>query len=136
EPAPPESLGGIAPEDAAHLTFKLHPSYGYLASPFPIDDIWRANCSGADIEASIDLAGGGVRLEVSRENKEVVFRKLDEPAFAFRQALCKAFSLDRAIELALAIDPQFSAVDALMGLFAQGAVAGVTLSVSLERTSC
>ncbi len=123
-----ECLAGIAPENALRLTFEISPSCGYLASPFPIDAIWRANRSSSDSDAAIDLSTGRVHLEVSREGGEVVFRKLDEPVFAFRQALCGGSSLGEALELALGLDPQFSAADALVALFSQGAVAAVTLS--------
>lgn len=136
ELASTESLAGIASEDAARLVFSLHPSYGYLASPFPVDAIWRANRSCADGEAAIDLAAGSVRLEVSRDGEDVVFRKLDEPIFAFRQALGGGSSLGDALKRALGIDPEFSATEALMALFSQGAIVAVTLSShAVERAS-
>src|SRR6267378_1782760 len=61
EPAAPECLAGIAPNDAARLSFRLHPSYSYLASRWPIARIWRANRSDSSSETTIDLASGGVR---------------------------------------------------------------------------
>jgi len=130
EPASPECLAGIAPDDAVRLIFRLHPSYFYLASPWPIARIWRANRADARGEATIDLASGGVRLEVSRQGGDVVFRELDEPAFAFRQALAAGSPLGEALERALAIDSDFPAADALTALFAEGAVTAASLSSS------
>jgi hypothetical protein len=136
EPASPECLGAIAPDDAARLSFRLHPSYSYLASRWPIARIWRANRADSSGEGTIDLASGGVRLEVSRQGGDVVFRALDEADFAFRQALAAGSSLGEALERALAIDSNFPAPDALTALFAEGAVAAVTLSSSgTEPTS-
>jgi hypothetical protein len=132
-PASLEALASIAPDDAARLLFRLHPSYHYLASPFPIDAIWRANRSCAGGDAAIDLDAGGVRLEVSREGGDVVFRKLDEPVFAFRQALAGGALLGEALERTLSIDPEFSATEPLMTLFAEGAVATVTLPALTEH---
>ncbi len=128
--ASPESLAAIAPDDAARLSFRLHPSYFYLASPWPIERIWRANRADACGEAVIDLASGGARLEVSRQGGDVVFRALDEADFAFRQALAAGSPLGEALGRALAIDSNFSAADALTALFAEGAVTAVTLSSS------
>jgi hypothetical protein len=128
--ASPESLAGTAPQDAARLIFQLHPSYGYLASRFPVDSIWRANRPEACGEAAIDLDSGGACLEVSRQGGDVVFRKLDEANFAFRQALVAGSSLGDALARALAIKADLAASDALMALFAEGAVTSVALSPS------
>jgi hypothetical protein len=58
EPASVDALAQVAPEDAERLMFRLDPSLGYLASPFPVDAIWRANRSCDSDDAAIDLAGG------------------------------------------------------------------------------
>jgi hypothetical protein len=133
EPAALDSLSHVAPEDAERLIFGLDPSIGYLASPFPIDAIWRANRSCDSGDVVIDLASGSVRLEISRRDGDVVFRKLDDPTFAFRQALATGAPLGSALERALTVDPEFSAADALGGLFAAGAIATLTTFSPMEH---
>jgi hypothetical protein len=132
EAASVDALAQVAPEGAERLMFRLNPSLGYLASPFPVDAIWRANRSCDSGDAVIDLASGGVRLEVSRRDGDVVFRTLDEAAFAFRQALATDAPLGAALTRAFAIDPEFSASDALGALFAEGAIVAVTLPPLME----
>jgi hypothetical protein len=127
EPASVDALAQVSPENAERLMFRLDPSLGYLASPFPVDTIWRVNRSCDSGDTAIDLASGGVRLEVSRRDRDVVFRKLGEAAFAFRQAFATDATLGEALRRTLAIDPEFSASDALGALFAEGAIAAVTL---------
>ncbi len=127
-----ESLSNVAPEDAAELILKLHPSYFYLSSPFPIDAIWRANRSCDAHDADIDLASGGVRVEVSRHGADVVFCALDEATFAFRCALAEGACLSSALERALAAEPQFLSAAALAALFEEGAITAVTLPRSME----
>ena len=124
----PEAMAAFAPEEARRLTFRLHPSYGYLASPFPVDAIWRANRTCVDDNAAIDLDAGGVHIEVSRQGGDVVFRKAVAAEFAFRNTLARGETLGVALTAAFAASPEFLAADALGALFAEGAVAAVTLS--------
>ena len=42
-PLDPAELGGLAPHNVAQLTFQFDPSVTLLDSPWPIDQIWRAN---------------------------------------------------------------------------------------------
>jgi hypothetical protein len=127
--APPlnaAALAGFAPEATPLLRLTLHPAQGLLASPFPIDRIWRANRRGAALdEAPIDLAAGGVRLEVNRAGGEAVMRALDAAGFAFRQALRLGGTLEAAATAALAQNPAFDLAGALGELFREGAVIGV-----------
>ena len=125
-----DCLAAVESQDAIHLVFTLHPSYGYLSSRWPVDRIWRANQPGARGDAVIDLASGGVHLEVSRQNGDVVFRALDQATFAFRQALAKHASLGEVIEQTFAMEPDFAVGDALAALFDEGAVTEVILSPS------
>ena len=131
-----DCLAGMAPQDAVRLAFTLHPSYGYLSSRWPVDRIWRANQPGACSEAVIDLASGGVHLEVCRRGGDVVFRALDDSTFAFRQALAMGACFGEAIERVLAREPDFAVGAALAALFAEEAVSAVTLaSPTMELAS-
>lgn len=126
-PADPGWLDMVPPEATPRLLLQLHPSCGFLASPWPIDRIWRANRPSATAEETIDLDdihldAGGVRLEVSRQAGDVVYRLLDEPSFAFREALGKGASLQEAAEASLAADADFDIAEAFATLFREGVV--------------
>lgn len=131
------ALAGVAPEATPLLRLTLHPALGLLASPFPIDRIWRANRRDAPLdEPPIDLAAGGVRLDVHRAGAEVVMRALDAPGFAFRETLRQDGTLEAAATAALTQDPAFDLAGALGALFRDGVVIGVTgPSESCEATS-
>ncbi len=128
ESASPDCFARADSQDAALLAFTLHPSYGYLSSRWPVDRIWRANQPGACADAVIDLASGGVHLEVSRQNGDVVFRALDQATFTFRRTLARRASLGEAIEQAFAIEPDFAVGTAFAALFDEGAVTEITPS--------
>jgi hypothetical protein len=81
---------------------RLHPSVTLLASPWPVDAIWRANQDGGD--GAVDLDGGGVRLGVWRRTDDVVLRALSPAAFAFRRGLAAGGGLAAAAEAALSVD--------------------------------
>ena len=81
----------------------LHPSVTLLASPWPIDAIWRANQPGAE-DVEVDLGAGGVQLQIWRDGGDVVFRALSRLAFAFRAALASTGMLEAAADAALATD--------------------------------
>ncbi|HKW52962.1 MAG TPA: DNA-binding domain-containing protein, partial [Stellaceae bacterium] len=82
-PLVPSALAGVAAADTPRLVFRLAPSLAFLASPWPVDRIWRLNRPGADGDA-IDLDEGGVRLEIDRRGSDVVLRALDAAPFALR----------------------------------------------------
>jgi hypothetical protein len=121
-------LAPIPPEDTPRLVLRLHPALGYVASPWPIDRIWRANRRGADGGEIIDLAAGGVRLEVGRSGEDVMLRALDPASFAFRDALAGGARLEQAAMLALAAEPCFDLAGALSELFRDGAVVHVAVA--------
>jgi hypothetical protein len=125
----PAALHGMTPEQAARLGFRLHPSYRYLTSPWPVDRIWLANQQDASDEA-VDLDSGGACLEVSRREGAVAFRTLNEAEFVFRRALSEGSSLGEALEHALAVASDFAAGDTLAALFRESAVVAVTRSTS------
>lgn len=128
EPLAAAALAAIAPGDAPRLVLWLHPAWGFLASPFPVDRIWRANRQDVADMPAIDLAAGGARLEVSRHGSDVLMRPLDAASFAFRQALAQGRALEAAAAAALAQAPDFDLARGLGDLFRDGAVVAVELS--------
>jgi hypothetical protein len=122
----PQALEDIAAEATQHLSFRLAPSLGLIASPWPIDRIWRANRPGAASEETIDLDAGAALLEVRRSGSDVVMRALPAPDFAFRSALAAGETLAAATGRALAHDPRFDLAAALAELFREGSIVALT----------
>jgi hypothetical protein len=121
-----DALRFVPPRSACALTFALDPSVTLLASPWPIDRIWRANQPAAADDAIVDLRAGGATLEVRRVGDEVVVRALDPASFTFRRAIGELTSLGVASERALAVDPRFDLSRALAAVFQEGVVIGFT----------
>ncbi len=130
-----EALRAAPPEKAADLVLHLRASLSLLASPWPIDRIWRANQPEADPEARVDLGAGGVSLEIRRMGDEVIFRALRVGTFAFRHALAAGRRLEVAAEAAASADPSFDLAPELAALLEEGLVTGLSLSPSTRRTS-
>jgi Putative DNA-binding domain len=122
DPIAATALADVAAADAPRLTLRLHPSLGFLASPWPVDRIWCANRGDGKFGATIDLAAGGIRLEVSRRGEDVVVRLHVAPTIAFRQALADGATLSAATVLSLASDDRFDLAAALGDLFGDGVV--------------
>jgi len=105
--------------------FSLDPSLSLVASPWPIDRIWRVNQPEADPDATVDLSAGEVRLEVRRLGDDVVFRGLDPGVFAFRHALTDGYRLAEAVERARSADEAFDLPAALAAIHRDGLLAGI-----------
>lgn len=122
QPIEPQILGRLPASDSAGLRLKFHPSHRLLDSSWPVDSIWEAHQPGADANTTIDLDGGAVRLEVFRRDEQIVLRRLDPAAFAFRQAVAAGRCLEGATEVALAVDPFFDLLLTLRTLLRDGQV--------------
>jgi len=109
--------------------FVLDPSLSLVASPWPIDRIWRANQPEADADVTVDLSAGGVRLEVRRVGDDVVFRGLDPGSFTFRDALAGGRRLAEAVGRARSVDEGLDLPAALAALFTEGLLAGIAPAV-------
>lgn len=127
-PLPPQALQGVEAEATPRLLLGLDPSLALIASPWPIDRIWRANRPGAESCEAIDLDAGGVLLEVRRKGGDVVMRVLPPSEFAFRRALHAGGTLAAATEAALAEDTGFDLAGALAALFRDNAVIALALA--------
>ena len=116
---PADALGGV--------TLRLDPSLALLSSPWPLDAIWRANQPGADPERTVDLAAGGVCVEVRRVGDDVGWRTLRPAEHAFRAAIASGRSLEAAADAALAADAELDLTRALATLLGEGLVVGFEL---------
>lgn len=119
EPLDPAQLRGLPEDSLALLMLRLDPSLTILSSRWPIDRIVRANRPEADPGIVVDLAVGGVQLEVRRIGDDAVFRALDRPTSAFRRALAAGSCLEEAAATALALDDSFDLAAAFQALFAE-----------------
>jgi hypothetical protein len=136
-PLAPAALAAVVPNDVSGLVFRLDPSAAWLRSPWPLDRIWRANQADADPETTVDVATGGVRLEVRRHDETVTLRQLEEAPFAFRAALGQGSTLEAATDAALAVTPCFDLTAALQALLQEGLVTGFTCAPAsvLDRSA-
>jgi hypothetical protein len=114
------AISQLPVEDLPRLTLRLDPSLSLLASTWPIAQIWRGNQLDADPNALVDLASGGVFLEVRRLADNAVFRPLDPATHAFRGALSRHRCLAQATGAAFESDNAFELAPALRDLFAEG----------------
>lgn len=124
----PDALAAVSEVHVSDLAFRFDPSIGLLASPWPVDRIWRANRPGAEAGSEIDLDSGGVCLEVRRIADDVTMRSLDPATFAFRAALARGERLEGAAEAALTLRPDFDLAAAFRDLFQEGVVSAFNLS--------
>jgi hypothetical protein len=129
----PAALATVPADDVGCLTLRFEPSTAWLRSPWPVDRIWRANQAEADPEAAVDLAGGGVMLEIRRRDDVVAMRRLDPAEFALRAALGQGLTLETAANAALAEDPGFDLTAALRALLGESLLAGFTLVSEAPR---
>jgi hypothetical protein len=111
-------LQGFAPEELEALQFSFDPAVAYLASPWPVDRIWRVNQSEAAADEIVPLDAGATYLEVGRHNDDSVVQALPPATWSFRAALATGQRLADALEAALAIIPDFDLSLALQELFA------------------
>ncbi len=97
----------------------LDPALTLLASPWPIDAIWRANQPDSAGER-VDLDAGGARLQVWRAGDDVEYRRLSAGAFALREALHRTGALEEAAAAAIAAEPEADLPGLLRELLDEG----------------
>lgn len=101
-------LAQISAADQPELRFRLQPSARFVASRYPILRIWQANqLDGADADAPITLADGGVDLLVVQHELEIEFRRLGKAESRWLRALADDASLAEAAQDAFDEDPAF-----------------------------
>ena len=113
-------LSAMAIEEMPRLTVSLEASLSLVASPWPIDQIWKANQPDVAAPPELDLAAGGAHLEVRRVDGAVVMRSLDPASHAFRSALAQGHTLEQAADAALAIESEFDVTGAIRNLIEDG----------------
>jgi hypothetical protein len=124
-PLSARSLAIVPAAAAGSVRFTFAGTIVQIESDWPIDRIWIANQPGADPDATVDLDAGGVRFEIRRRDRDVVFQSPSAPLYAFRSALLAGQRLDAATQAALALDPFFDLAVALRHLLNDGIVTGL-----------
>lgn len=122
----PKRIAALPQDRYPTLAFVAHPSCRLLASAFPVDRIWQAHQPGGDLDSGIDLAAGGCRLLIDRQDAEVRFLSLDAPGFSFLQALFGGHTLQEAYEQAAAVAANFDLIAALSQHLARGTFSDFT----------
>ena len=115
----PACLRRLPEDELPQVMLRLDPSLVLLSSRWPIDRIFRVNQPEADPGTVVNLAAGGVHLEVRRIGHDAVFRALDRATFAFRLALDEGHCFEKAAATALALDDSFDLPAAFEALFAE-----------------
>jgi hypothetical protein len=116
QPLAAADLAGLAPEAQAALALRPLPSSFIVDSAFPILAIWHANQPGRD--ATVDLAQGGQRVLVWREDGDSVCRALSDGEHELLQALFGGATFADAVARALAAEPDLDFARLIASLLA------------------
>lgn len=123
-------------EGIDRITLRVHPALGIVVSPYPIDRIWDINQDGADPDAVVELARGGVRLAVTRPEATPRIRALSCGGHAVLRALIEGLSVERAARAGEEAEAGFDPAAALAGLTADGAFSGFSAGGDRAVTLC
>ena len=108
------------------LGLRLHPSCRLIASPFPVDRIWRVHQKACSERETVDLDAGGVRLLVHRREDEVGWIDLPPADFAFLDSLIMSGSLHAALTFARSVDDGFDPTAVIAALIEGGLVSSIS----------
>lgn len=123
--APPSlaTLAAVPPDRYGSLRFVLHQSCRLFASRYPVLRIWQANQPDAPADATVDLAEGGVRLLVHRNEFTLCVEPLTAGEYALLHAFAGGAVVSRALMEASVCEPEFDLAAFLQRLLAIGALA-------------
>jgi hypothetical protein len=130
-PVAADRLAMLVPDRLATARLTLHPSVRLLASPFPIDRIWKAN-QGCGVPPVVALSEGGACLLVFRAAAEVGWVALPRPVFDGVSALARGQTIEQAGARHGDGDPGSDAIPAFVMLLTNGLITDVSLSATEE----
>ena len=113
DPLDPLTLRDVPAQSYGTLRFTLRPACRLVHSRFPVLKIWEANQPEAPADETIDLDTGPDFLLVFRNRKGIYFRRIQEDDHRLLAAFAAGRSLDEALELSLALNPEFNLSAAL-----------------------
>ena len=123
----PSRLAAVEAADMPRLTFTFEPSVSLLASPWPIERIWRANQDDA-ASLVVDLGAGGTRLQIRRVEGSVGISVLDAGVHLFRTVLAEGSTLEQAAAAASAADATLDLTRAIHELLQERIVVDFAVS--------
>jgi hypothetical protein len=133
-PLPEPRLDPLPLADPDRLAFGFAPSVRFLASQWPVDQIWRVNQPANDHVASVVLEARGASLLILRDaDDEVGWLPLPRVEFVFVRALAAGHSLRRAHLGAATIDRGFTPLPLLRALIGAGAITDLAVLPKPER---
>ena len=107
----------------------LQPSLRLIVSHWSILSVWTAHQQGAGIDQHNAWTRRPERVALWRAGDSVRLVLLDRANFAFRHSLKHGLGLEHATGRALALDPTFDLVSALMRLFGAGLVTNLRIAL-------
>jgi hypothetical protein len=122
EPMPLAGLAGLDPDRLADTRVRMHPSAGWLSSPYPVVSIWLAHREAEVAPVAIEA---GESALVVRPDADVVVHRVGPASSRFVAALFGGASLGAAATAAT--HPDFDFGTSLVGLIATGAVTALSL---------
>lgn len=129
-PLDPARLATLAPEELEEFHFRPHPALALIATPHPVDEIWRAVLAEDEgAMAAIDLAAGPVWLLVRRDQGGVAVSRLDEEAWRLLAELAGGRTFPDALAAVPEAAPDAATILAALlaaGCFADAAGADIT----------
>jgi hypothetical protein len=113
--------------DADGLRLEFLPCYRLLVASWPVDRIHKAHRGPAGM-GDLRIAPEAVRLEIWRQDNEVMFRRLDDASFALRRSLADGMTMTASIARAIAIDPLLDIPTELHRIFRLGVLGGFSIA--------
>jgi len=98
-------LAEFSPARPQSLRLVLHPSVRLMQSAYPVLRIWQENQPDSAADKAIDLHGGGERILLRRSDAGLELHRLSAGEFTLLNALFGGDSLERALEVALCVEP-------------------------------
>lgn len=134
-PLAPETLSGVPSEQSFLLTFEVHPATAFIASQWPVADLffWRNGKpnAGADLSKKQNAV-------VTRPGLEVLVNPVADAGLAIFQSLADGATLGEAAAAAYGLDDDFDlpaaiafALDA--GMFTEARVKGRVTGAAVAR---
>ena len=120
-----ESFVSIPPAQYATLRFSLQPHARLIVSDYPILRIWQVNQPGYQGDDRVDLAKGGVRVQILRRNLEIELYALDIGEYELLKCLQENATFAQACEAAIAVEPDFNLAGVLQRHVRRGTIENV-----------
>lgn len=121
-----DAVAGLIAGGVPDLSIQLHPSCRLIASPFPVDCIWRVHQNACSEQQAVDPGAGGIRLLVHRQEDDVGWIGLPPAELAFLDRLIIGSSLEAALMSARFVDRRFDPTALLATLIEGGLVSSIS----------